>query len=52
MTSCGNLYAVMIEYFLLPLRINAERKMNEEMDLGEYEKAWVPGRNEFRKLFP
>ncbi len=28
-------YAVIIEFLLLPLRINAERKMNEEMDLGE-----------------
>jgi flagellar motor component MotA len=26
-------YAVIIEYFLLPLRLNAERKMNEEMDM-------------------
>ena len=26
-------YAVIIEFFLLPLRLNAERKMNEEMDL-------------------
>lgn len=26
-------YAVIVEYFLLPLRLNAERKMNEEMDL-------------------
>lgn len=26
------LYAVIIEFFLLPLRLNAERKMNEEMD--------------------
>ncbi len=25
-------YAVIIEFFLLPLRLNAERKMNEEMD--------------------
>ena len=29
------LYAVVIEFFLLPLRINAEIKMNEEMDLGD-----------------
>ena len=28
-------YAVIIEYFLLPLRLNAEKKMNEEMDLGD-----------------
>ncbi len=28
-------YAVIIEFLLLPLRMNAERKMNEEMDLGE-----------------
>ena len=28
-------YAVIVEFFLLPLRLNAERKMNEEMDLGE-----------------
>ncbi len=26
-------YAVIIEFFLLPLKLNAERKMNEEMDL-------------------
>ena len=26
-------YAVIIEFFLLPLRLNAERKMNEEMDM-------------------
>ncbi len=26
-------YAVIIEFILLPLRLNAERKMNEEMDL-------------------
>ena len=25
-------YAVLIEIFLLPLKLNAERKMNEEMD--------------------
>ena len=31
----SGLYAVVIEYFLLPLRLNAERKMNEEMDLGD-----------------
>ena len=29
----SGLYAVIIEFFLLPLRLNAERKMNEEMDL-------------------
>ncbi len=28
-------YALIIEFFLLPLRLNAERKMNEEMDLGD-----------------
>ncbi len=28
-------YAVIVEFFLLPLRLNAERKMNEEMDLGD-----------------
>lgn len=28
-------YASIIEFFLLPLRLNAERKMNEEMDLGD-----------------
>lgn len=28
-------YAVIIEFLLLPLKLNAERKMNEEMDLGE-----------------
>lgn len=28
-------YAAIIEFFLLPLKLNAERKMNEEMDLGE-----------------
>ena len=28
-------YAVIIEFLLLPLRLNGERKMNEEMDLGE-----------------
>ena len=26
-------YAVIFEFFFLPLRLNAERKMNEEMDL-------------------
>ena len=26
-------YAIIIEFLLLPLRLNAERKMNEEMDL-------------------
>ena len=31
----AGLYAVVIEFLLLPLRLNAERKMNEEMDLGE-----------------
>lgn len=28
----AGLYAVIVEFFLLPLRLNAERKMNEEMD--------------------
>ncbi|MCR5273675.1 MAG: hypothetical protein K6E13_11950 [Lachnospiraceae bacterium] len=28
-------YAVIFEFFLLPLRINAEQEMNEEMDLGD-----------------
>ena len=28
-------YAVIIEFLLLPVRLNAEKKMNEEMDLGE-----------------
>ena len=28
-------YAVIFEFFLLPLRLNAESKMNEEMDLGD-----------------
>jgi hypothetical protein len=28
----AGLYAVILEFFLLPLRLNAERKMNEEMD--------------------
>ncbi|WP_408070170.1 hypothetical protein [Butyrivibrio sp. JL13D10] len=28
-------YAVIIEFLLLPLKLNAERKMNEEMDIGE-----------------
>ncbi len=31
----SGLYAVIVEFFLLPLRWNAERKMNEEMDLGD-----------------
>ena len=31
----AGLYAVIVEFFLLPLRINAEHKMNEEMDLGD-----------------
>lgn len=31
----AGLYAVIIEFFLLPLRLNAERKMNEEMDFGD-----------------
>ena len=31
----SGLYAVIVEFFLLPLRLNAERKMNEEMDLGD-----------------
>lgn len=31
----SGLYAVVIEFFLLPLKLNAERKMNEEMDLGD-----------------
>ncbi|SFL53622.1 hypothetical protein SAMN05216390_1424 [Lachnospiraceae bacterium KH1T2] len=31
----AGLYAVIIEFLLLPLRLNAERKMNEEMDIGE-----------------
>ena len=26
------LYAIVVEFFLLPLKLNAERKMNEEMD--------------------
>ncbi len=30
-------YAVIIEFLLLPLSLNAERKMNEEMDLGDDE---------------
>ena len=29
------LYAVVIEFFLLPLRLNAERVMNKEMDLSD-----------------
>lgn len=32
----SGLYAVILEFFLLPLRLNAERKMNEEMDM-EYD---------------
>ena len=28
-------YAVIIEFFLMPLKLNAERKMNEEMDFGD-----------------
>lgn len=28
-------YAIIIEFLLLPIRLNAEKKMNEEMDLGE-----------------
>ncbi len=31
----SGLYAVIIEFFLLPLRLNAEKKMYEEMDLGD-----------------
>ncbi|MBR0163588.1 MAG: hypothetical protein IJQ12_02815 [Lachnospiraceae bacterium] len=31
----SGLYAVVVEFFLLPLRWNAERRMNEEMDLGD-----------------
>ncbi len=31
----AGLYAVIIEFLLLPLRLNVEHKMNEEMDLGE-----------------
>ena len=31
----SGLYAVIIEFLLLPLRLNAEKKMNEDMDLGE-----------------
>ena len=30
-------YAVIIEFILLPLKLNAERKMNEEMDLEDDE---------------
>ena len=30
-------YAVIVEFFLLPLKLNAERKMNEEMDFGDDE---------------
>ncbi|MCR5404079.1 MAG: hypothetical protein K6E91_09740 [Butyrivibrio sp.] len=29
----SGLYAVVIEFFLLPLKLNAQRKMNEEMDM-------------------
>ena len=29
----SGLYAVIIEFFLLPLKLNAEKRMNEEMDL-------------------
>lgn len=28
-------YAVIVEFFLLPLKLNAEYKMNEEMDMGD-----------------
>jgi flagellar motor component MotA len=31
----SGLYAVIVEFFLLPLRLNAERRMNEEMDMGD-----------------
>lgn len=31
----SGLYAVIVEFFLLPLKLNAEYKMNEEMDLGD-----------------
>lgn len=31
----SGLYAVVIEFFLLPLKLNAERRMNEEMDFGD-----------------
>ncbi|MBQ1547054.1 MAG: hypothetical protein IIZ61_01540 [Lachnospiraceae bacterium] len=31
----SGLYAAVIEFFLLPLRLNAEHKMNEEMDFGD-----------------
>lgn len=31
----AGLYAVIIEFFLLPLRLNAERHMNKEMDLDD-----------------
>lgn len=31
----AGLYAVIIEFFLLPLRLNAEREMNREMDLDD-----------------
>lgn len=28
-------YAVLLEFLIMPLKLNAERKMNEEMDLGD-----------------
>lgn len=31
----AGLYAVIIEFFLMPLRLNAERNMNKEMDLDD-----------------
>lgn len=31
----SGLYAVIVEFFLLPLKLNAEYKMNEEMDLDD-----------------
>ena len=31
----SGLYAAVIEFFLLPLRLNTEHKMNEEMDFGD-----------------
>lgn len=31
----SGLYAVIVEFFLLPLRLSAERRMNEEMDMGD-----------------
>lgn len=31
----AGLYAVIAEFLLLPLRLNAERRMNEEMDFGD-----------------